>query len=246
MNPFNWIAEYINKNKSHIYGIFAFWIAFLHLPIIFSALFIDQKLIYQQTNMLKDDYLRHAYFNDIEDILWEITRWLAAIILTYAMIWILPKRIINKAYSQELEDQYLREFMKVAKEEQLIERRKNLIQDQAKAVDEEERVISRQEKIENKELNAWDEEYEEFKTTSMFTSFYEIAESITRYNSEIQVWSERGKDFEIDEDLLAYAVGNNLLNLVGDNRDSIELTEKGKYFLKRYQMDRHKIQSTPA
>jgi hypothetical protein len=233
INPLKLFADYLDRAKSHIYGIFAFWVAFFNLQIIFTALFVDQKLLYEKTGMLKNEYIRNTYLNiyDWKDLTWGVGGLILAAVFTYLMIWVLPKKLIKRAYSEELDNQYEREFMKVEKEEELLNRRKKLVK-------EEEQVVSRQAKLEAKESDEWDKEYEKFKASNLFSDFDGIAQSIARYNSGIKHYNRNGNlIFRIDEGLLTYSYGNGLLDLVGSNKDEIELTDKGKYFLAKFQID---------
>lgn len=234
MNPLKPIFDYIDKARSHVYGIFLFWVSVAHLPVIFTSIFVDQKLIYQKTKMLKNEYIHHVFFNSKHWWFWLVYPTIVFVFagaMTWLMIWKLPKNLIKKAYNAELDAQYDREFMKVAKEEELNQRKAELAKKELKVVQKEETLAEKQEELENKEQATWLKEYDKFKQLAIYTHFGEILESLythngyTRYNS-----------FKVDSDMLAYAEGNSLID-VDRNNNKIEPTQKGKFFITQYQLD---------
>lgn len=223
------------RAKTHIYSVFIFWLLILHVNIIFSTLFLDQKLIFEKTHLLKDEYIHNHYFAFSEWwmlLLVEITKIVAAVVATYLTIWIAPRYILARSYRRELEDEYDRKKEKLKKENELEREKKKLAGEQLNTVKVQEQVISQQEQLESKEKRTWEKEYETFKESRMFGEFHKIQESVYRHDGKIRLTSARGDIlFDIRGEVVAYGDTNGLLSLV-DGR--IALTEKGKYFMKRY------------
>lgn len=237
MNPLKFISDYMERAKSQIYGIFTFWVIIFHLPVIFTSLFVDQDLIYKETNMLKNEYIRETFFNfnHWETWTWEIGLVIISLILTYLMIWILPKTIIARAYDRELEDHYAREHKKNKKEKELNKERSVVADKQLQTAEKIESAALKQENAGTIEKQQWEKEYEQFEKTHLSQNFDELIDALYSHSGKIKVTDDydRSVIFELDRDLLAYADANGLVNL--DNKNTISLTDKGRYFVKKYQ-----------
>jgi hypothetical protein len=228
----------MEKAKSQIYGIFAFWIIIFHLPVIFTSLFVDQGLIYKQTGMLKNEYIRKTFFNfdHWQTWAWEVGFVIIAMTITYFMIWVLPKTIIARAYDRELEDHYNREHKKLNKEKELDKKRNIVAEKQIQTAEKVESAAIKQEKAETFEEQQWKKEYEEFEKSQLSQNFDELIESLYSHSGSIAIYNnDPGQSFELDRDLLAYADSNGLIGYDREN-SRITPTNKGHYFIKRYQM----------
>ena len=242
MNPLKFISDYMEKAKSQIYGILIFWIFILHLPVIFTSLFVDQELIYKKTDMLKNEYIGNKFFNfnHWEAWVWEIGSLLVAITLTYLMIWILPKTIVARAYDRELEDHINRERKKLEKEKDLEKERQSVAKKQLKTVEKQEDVAKKQDEVEGAEKQQWDKEYARFSKSKLVNTLPLIAESIYKFKGHIDRFydddQELWKKPNIKDADVAIAHSNGLIDL-DSKANTISLTEKGKYFLNQSYYD---------
>jgi len=83
----------------------------------------------------------------------------------------------------------------------------------------------------------WDEDYERFKKTRFFGSFGYIREAVYEHNGRHELSEYRdGIKFKVGSELLAYADTEELI-VINQSSDTISLTTKGKYFVKRYQQE---------
>jgi len=234
------IADYIDKARSRIYGIFLFWILVFGSPVIFTALFVDQEIIYKKYGQLKGEYIIHTFF--------DFTHWwpgvyapiilVGAAALTFLMIWILPRTLVKKSYQRELDDQYDREFMKIKKDDDLAKKQSGVLEKQKTVVKAEEEIAKKQNELESKEENVWLKEYNDFKKTKLYDQFYLIPESVYQHYGSISVENEYDRSiFEVPTDLVSYADGKGLIKVDVNNRQ-INLTDKGRFFMTHYQEDK--------
>lgn len=87
------------------------------------------------------------------------------------------------------------------------------------------------------ETDVWKEDYEEFKKSKMYDRFDDIIDSIIDHYGRIRQTDINDRPtWWTDKQLLAYASGNDIVNL--DQKEArISLTDKGKFFVKLYQLD---------
>lgn len=243
------IANYIEQARSRIYGIFVFWVVVLHTPIIFTAIFTDQNLIYQKTHLLKGEYIVDTFYGSLE--WWGLILYVLGVLgfsgfMTWLMIWVLPKTLIKKAYGRELDDLYDREFMKVKKDEQLNSMKSSLINSQKKVIEEEEAVAKKQEDLESREEKLWLREYGNFKKSNLFQEFDLIPRAIYEYYGNISVEGFNGSmEFEVPYDLVAYADSAGLIQVDTSDKRITGLTDKGRYFYSLYQIDKKSSSKVP-
>jgi len=229
------IIAYLNgRAKTQLYGIFIFWFLLLHANIIFTSLFVSQDLIYKSTDMLKNEYIGHTYFQTGEWSFWilELAKLWAAVSLTYLMIWLLPKTLVARAYDQELDDHYKRRAKKIKKDLELEKQRQTLSDEQLKTTKKQEAVVEKQEDLEQKELRQWQKEYKAFVDSGLQGILKDITRSVYEHGGYIVRYVKRNTQYSpnIDKDTVAIAHSSGLVELNVDN-DRITLTPKGKYFI---------------
>lgn len=223
------------RTKTRIYGIFTIWILLLHIDVIFAALFLDQKIIFEKTHLLKNEYIQERFFTFsawwilplIEGI-----KILVAAGATYLMIWVLPKHLLSRAYRQEIEDEYERKKDKLKKENELEQKKLALAGKQLEVAKTQTDAVTQQEKLTKKEESAWEDDYIEFQKNKIFAEFSQLYESLYTHDGRTYVSDEYGNVmFELPNELIAYVDANELAEV---DAGSVKLTEKGRYFMKRY------------
>ena len=230
MNPLKPIADYIDKARSRIYGIVLFWLLVFLLPVIFTALFVDQNLVYEKNRMLKGEYIRELFFDFSTIQAWAniLIIFAGTTLLTWLMIWKLPGWLVNRAYAEELKHQYLRENMRLEKEEELEEKKNVNIDKRLKTVEREKEASKKEEELESKEIKIWSREYETFKNTQFHAMFHLLIRCL--YANEGYL---NGK-VPVSSDLLAFADSHKLVDYDREGRQ-ITATDKGRYFIQRFQ-----------
>lgn len=233
MNPLNLISDYLDRAKSHIYGLFLFWIIVEHLPVIYTAMFVDQNLIYKKSGMLKTEYIWDKYYNFPSDWFWLLYIIIVisfACFMTWLMIWILPKSIVKRAYARELDDQYQREEMKIEREQQLTKKRESLTVKQEQLVEQKQEVAKKERDLGTLEERRWQKELRNINVQGRKAVDAAI---------EIIYGSDNGYygDLLVDPGVLAYLETNNLVT-VDRSRKRIEPTDKGKYYINQLQINK--------
>lgn len=235
----NKIFDWMDRAKSRIYAIYIFWLLVGFLPVLFVSLFVDQQLLYEKTKLLKNEYIRDEFFNfsTWQGVVYPIAVIIGASIMTRLVIWDFPKLFVNKAYKREIESQFQRDFEQIKIERKLEAEKQLLAEEQLDTVEKEKAIASEQEKIEKTETEKWMEEYSELKKKQrLFNYFSEIPEAIFDYGGRIE-YQDQNEHFKIDTNLLSYAHASNLVSF-DDTRTYISLTEKGKFFLKNYELEK--------
>lgn len=219
------------KAKTKVYITFAGWMLFFHLDVIFMALFIDQNLIYKDTEMLKGEYIISYlfYYGLWWSLIIELFRIAAAALVTYLMIWVVPSLINEKSYKKELEVEYALRKMKLRKDEELNVKEERAVKKQIENLEAEKKVVAEKIKLEETpELIRWDEEYSKFRTSPEFRNFGTVIECVYRYGGKA------GDMFGIPKpssDMIAYLDSHDIVNV---QNGVMTFTLKGKHFVKRY------------
>lgn len=218
------------KAKTRIYTTFLGWLAVFHLDIIFISLLTDQTLIYEKTKMLKGEYiLQYVSHYGSWSILLEIFRILLSVLLTYLMIWVIPKLINRRSYQQELEIEYELRYMKVLKDEAMNSREESAIEKQLENIELEKQVIVEKNIVNEKpEQVAWDKDFENFKSSSSYQSFDNVIEIVYEYKGN---YIGRSSGYRPNSRVLAYLDSNEIIVI---ENGTFAFTEKGKYFVKKY------------
>lgn len=240
--------EYINGiSNTHVYGLFIVYFLILHIDLIYFALFIDQNLVLSHYGVLKSEYIASHY--NINICTWsfwwiESIKVILAMGLSYLMIWKFPGWVTEPAYKKELEDKYILESKKIEIDSRLENEKKDLANKRLEVAKIINTVQEEQERIVKSEEQVWDEDYRTFARSAMFNLSNDIIKSAYEYNGRIDATNATGrKIWSIDTNILAYANSNELIGL-DQMSESIELTMKGKYFVKRYQLNKYDHQVT--
>ncbi|MFM2415156.1 MAG: hypothetical protein RI911_849, partial [Candidatus Parcubacteria bacterium] len=155
----NSIKEEIkNRANNSIYGVFMLsWLVF-HWNFIFSLLFLSEDNILLKTGLLKNEFLVARYFNLHSFYFW--VSWIVPFLLTYVVIWKLPKWVLIKAYTKTEEYATQKQIIRMG-EQKKIERANTELQERlarnvsviAKRVEEEKKIKQTDPTL------GWDEDY---------------------------------------------------------------------------------------
>ncbi len=230
------ILEYWKTRvKTQVYGLFTFWYIVLHSQLFFTLLFIDQQQIYTQKHMLKNEYIWTVLIrrNDWHYWLTQALLISLAAFLTYVMIWWLPRLILKPSYEKEKENEYDRRLIKIRFEDQYEKGKKALASTQAITLKAEKEVIDLKDKVNE----SWLHDFKEFKESALFNQFAHIKEALYEHNKYVSYEDESGSGNSIPTNILAYADGNELITI---DSNKIELTDKGRFFMKQYLATQYK------
>lgn len=243
MNVIELISSYFDRTKSRLLTVYFAWLAIIHLPIIYTAIFIDQSLLYEKTGMLKNEYISDKYYNFPTGWFWMLYIVLATMVpalLTWLIIWILPKTVIKRAYERELIDQSDRDSIRIQKEAELEKLRTKVVKSQVETAENEQKAVVTKAETESIESKTWLTDYREFKASKYFTGFNEVIRSVYEYGGAVKESYNQFSneyDFELKPSMLAYIDSLELVifNKSDSRHDKIEFTNKGKFFVREYQ-----------
>ena len=219
------------KAKTGIYVTFLGWLLVFHVDVIFIALFLDQSLIYEKTGLLKGEYILSyiTHFGIWWTIIIEMARISLAALMTYLMIWVVPSLVNEKSYKKELEAEYSLRKMKIKKDEELNQKEEKVVKKQMENIEAEKKVVVEKSKLEDTpKFVLWDVDFQNFKYLPIFNEFEEIISCIYEYHGE----PGNMPSFRIPSSrILAYLNSNGVLDI---KSGTISLTDKGRYFVKKY------------
>lgn len=257
------IAEFIRTRlSSAAVGMYGFFWLLVHAQGVYTTFFVSQDLIYKKYGLLKNEYVykyffgchavtlfgfdhnkHHVYFIDWHFI-WGL---ILPAILTYTYIWLLPKHVLIRAYEEEQQHKTAKKKIKF-KQEQAISRFETEATEKKTDAVEAEITLAQNEialakkELEAAELNpeiAWSKDFDEFKNDPAYNSFSMIINAVYEYSGRTKRYVDNGKWSGVDmpAGVLALADSNGLI-ILDNNTDTLMLTDKGKYFVRRYSLGR--------
>lgn len=223
-----WFKE---KTTSPLYGTF-----------IFSVILWNWKFFYilfwqgsEQLGVPKIEYVQNSIINNQglpEHILYFI---ILPSISTYFIIWWLPY-VSNLAHRKHLQFFYNRKSIfdeiRVEYERNIrtaLETISALKEKQAEAKKQIERLTTKSEQ--------WEDEFESFKQSPLYEQMNNLKDVLYKHSGMLRVYANIGgkPELRINADIIAIADSKGLINITGSDIDEkIELTEKGKFFMKKY------------
>lgn len=212
--------------SSPFYGAFIISWLFWNWKVWYVTFFIDSNLLLQEKGVLKINYIISIYASET---IWSFILSFSHLIIfpflsAWFFIYIFPK-MTCKFYAKSLETENENKLTKIKKNEEFLivtgkklEAEKDIFKKEAEL--KEEKI-----KSEKSQGNVWNDEYEQFKESKYFQDFNEIKKCI--YDSD-------GWGGDLPVDLKAYFDSNKITEGRGEGNGRIKLTEKGKYFMKKY------------
>lgn len=221
-----------------IYGTFFIsWLIF-HWEFAYTMFFVGEEKIFQATKLLKNDYLTQTFFN-LSDPYFYIS-WIAPFILTWLIIWQLPEWISIPAFKKEEKDKTTKKLIRI-QEQKRLELEQGLLEEvKTKKLEEVSKQAKEKKKIEKIDPTIkWEEEYQQFQQMSYYKDFNRLLESVYEYGGKTSWFPPNsGYSISIPKTLLAYTHTGDLIEF-SNSKESITLTEKGKFFVKRFSLDKN-------
>lgn len=230
--------QFNNRLRTPFYGLLTSWWVILHFEFFYTLLFVDESKIYDQTNMLKNEYLHQKFWSGGVDFwFWQGVLFSIALLLTLFMIYVLPRYVLVRIHAREQDDFFLRKRKRMQIDHQIKQEQLKLEQSETETIKALEKTVVEQsrarKKIEETDPTAlWKSEYKEFGKTDLYNSFDELIELLYTENGKIPV--------TVNKNLLSYAEGSDLVAIERnsiDNTYRVALTDKGKFFVKQYQTE---------
>jgi hypothetical protein len=218
-----------------------FWLAW-HWQGVFTALFVSEEKILEKHYLLKNEYVNQYFFGWQG---WDTVIGLAVPLgLTIFFLWPLQKFVLIYAYKIEQQNKVARKKVKLEQEREVENYKTLLLNKESKTINAQAKKVAAEAKLSTTKKKAaktdptivWDEDYREFKTSRFFRDFRRIRDAVYEHNGYYNFNNGDGTRFELSSDLMAFVDTEGLVKINPDGR-RIYLSEKGKYFVKRYQQD---------
>lgn len=234
---FDKFFQWIDRAKSRVYTIYIFWLGMLFSPVIFTSVFTDQELIFKKTGLLKNEYVFQTYFGsgDVYGISYLALAFLGAGFMTWLAIWKFPDWFVNRSHEKEADSQTKRDIYQLKKEREVEKEKTNLADQQVETTKALVEIVEQKEELESKEDNLWRQDYTRFKRSRYFSLFTDVKDCLYRFSGRTYVSDDYDRTvFELSSDISAYLDANNLAEI---RQGELSLTEKGRFFMKRFLED---------
>ena len=229
------ILEYINKRAaSTILVSFTVSWVICHAEPIFVTLFVNQELIMEKTGLLKNEYMEQQHLLGVHvNDCWWWARTILPFAMAYIYVWWLPKFVINPSYRKEVGYKYQRKRMKLEEEKKLAEEEQKLIKQVTKNEEAKVEWKKAEAKIAKIDPEAvWEEDYRKYiNLESGFGSLAELKNTI--YGRAGDIRNEYGAIVSPADFVMLWDT-NGLVEFDMSDRAMVELTAKGKFFLKKF------------
>lgn len=222
------------RTASPVYGTYIIYWVIFHWQLIYTAFFVSEDKIWASSGLLRNEYLYKTFFNynNLSFYLY----WILPAILTFLTIWYFPVWFGIAAFSKDEEFRIKKRKIRIQKNKELEVEETKLEEKNVERLETVEKKVKKEKDIKFLDPTIeWQKDYEKFKQTKFFKSFNFIIESIYKQNG----WIKKNVGynvFQIPQDLLAYAHTNNLVKFINKS-EQIELTDKGKFFVKNYTIE---------
>lgn len=216
------ITEKIN---SPFYGTFLISWCLWNWKVFYITLFIDSRILLEEKSTLKIDYIT-SYYSWYEHFWYTL---LHVIILplgsTFFIVYIISL-LASIFYDKSLSTRNHNELIALNRDRELLkvrEEKLTITKDILETQKEEKQIIE----ATKTEEQVWEEEYKKFRFSGYFDFLKNIETAIYRDRGRIENMNPQFKAY-YDLNEIAIFTGNNV------NYDFVELTTKGRYFLKLF------------
>ncbi|MFC1802236.1 hypothetical protein ACFLY7_02230 [Patescibacteria group bacterium] len=238
----NEVAESLNGVlKKHIFNpvylTFVLSWLFFHWRVWVILFFVDEEKIFKKFGYLKDEYLRKIIF----DSSWQeqVSSFLLPFLMTYLIVWLFPKLVLLSAFEEDETHRAKKFIIRIKKDKKIEEEKKELEKEKLEKTEIiiEKKKKEKEVKDQNPEI-LWKKEYQHFKKTNFFKKFKYIIDSIYKHKGHTRVWNLNNQiSFEIPGNLLSYCHVNKIINFTNEEKEKIDLTEKGEFFVNKYHLE---------
>lgn len=209
--------------RSPFYGAFIVsWILW-NWKVWYVTFFVDSGLLLQKNKILKTDFIFSLYNLDSFGSFFYSAAHLIILplISTFLFVFYFPL-LTCKFYEKSLDNDNKSKLIKLLKEKEFLEAQEAKLEMEEKILKKEKEIGVERIKSAKPQETIWEEEYLKLKNSRYFNGFESL--KISFYEGDR--WKSN-----IPTDMLAYYDTHNILTIDGEK---IDITEKGKYFMKKY------------
>lgn len=207
----------------------------MNWKIIYIAFFINQDEIYKKFGLLRNEYLSQN-FPPFSTWIHLRSFLIFPFALTLIFFWIFPF-VTNLFYRKSLKNQKALKIIEIQETTQQRKAEKNLIIEEKNLIKEKNEKQKEVKKIEKENPEViWQQEFNDFTMNPFFDDLGKIKDIVYSNGGKILMFNPRGDDYRmIGSGGLATAHLNGLIVLKNSGEaESLELTEKGKFFIANY------------
>ena len=221
------LTDYLKeRSNSTVLISLSFFYCLCNCRWIFTSLFTDQNFIYEKYGLLKNEYIYQNYAELHPDNFWFWFCMITPIILTYLYVWWAPKFVFNPAYKKQIIYKYERQKIRVEQENKLLSLKNDAIKEESKNAEAMIQLEDKKNKLNNiNPEKLMDEEYRLFQENRDWVAALSDLRDIVYGNYGYVIGDKK------DSSILMLLDVNGLIEYMSN--DSIDVTEKGKAFLKR-------------
>lgn len=197
----------------------------------FILFFIDSNLLMQSKGLLKIEYILNFYpLNHLLAIVYSVS---FPLLFSYFAVFWLPK-ITRLYYSKALDFEYENKIIKERKEEKYFSARGSKLMKEKEVLETEKEV--EEIKSERSQDELWTEEYSSFMKSRYFQYMYQLKKCIYQKGGDTREFIGTVTQDILLPDFKAFLDTNKIIELINNpsSRERAILTEKGKYFMKKY------------
>ncbi len=228
-----------DRATSPVYGVFIISWLVVHWKFVYTALFVSEEKIWEVTGgMLKSDYLTETFFNFLNFKFYLL--FTLPFLFTWLLIWKFPEWVSIPAFKKSQEFEAEKSKIK-------LRARLNVLEEQLRITEVTEQKTKKEKeiKVQEKEIEKIDPTMEwlnEFNTILLKEKDVQaikdgsrvIYETNGRFVANPQNVS-RGYNTYISSSALSRLDALSLIKMVSEKRDTIDFTEKGKFFIRELQ-----------
>lgn len=222
-----------DRISSPFYGAFMVSWLIWNWKIWYVTFFIDSELLLKKEGILKIDYILKLY---PQETLLE-NGFIRLIILPFLSAWFFVyifSKVTCKFYERSLETENKNKLAKNKKDKEFLESVGEKLEVEKSILIKQAEVKEEKIKSEKSQEEKWLDEYNQFKQMNIFPSFVYIVNSIYEYSGRVEAIN---RAFKIPQGILVYAHTNGLVSY-DKIQSRIELTEKGKFFVKQFSINK--------
>jgi hypothetical protein len=222
-----------DRVTSPFYGYFLISWILVNWKFIYIAFFIDQEILIKTTGLLRNEYLNNLV-PAFSPSFW-LHFFIVPFTVTVLAFWVFPY-VTRIFFRKNLRNHIALKVIELRETSRSTKAKTDLVQVETELIKKESKKARQEKKAEQETPEVvWEKEFEDFKKTLLYSKFDYIIQAVYEHNGDILVpgqWNESSPVFHIPKDILAFSHTSDLVTM-DKVKGKIELTPKGKFFVKK-------------
>lgn len=221
-----------DRLSSPFYGYFILFWSLINWRIIYAALFIDQDILLKKTGLMRNQYIDAITPNWHQFMFWW-TFFIAPVLLMFFAFWVMPYAT-RLFFRKNLKNGFALKIIELTETTKATQAKSNLVQQETALIKSEIKKAQEEKKAEEETPEVvWEREFRTFRHSRFFKKFKQIIDVVYEYRGRM---SPAQPGSQVERDVLVYTDSNGLVILkpIDFGGTEIQLTDKGKYFVKKF------------